>query len=375
VNWPERRLKHDMQKRPYTLYWEDVDERLIYAQHDDRSWLLAEEMLGYKKADSLYIYHQGKLSAFYSKKDTEEEARLGYEFYSDEKNVAEVIEIKKESKRKMDAFLLSGKDLRPADISTPALVERMLQTLDYQTEALRAHFLDQPQFFERFESEGDVGHVERFEALGKARYEYSRQAWSLGLGFNHRLFEEYGRRSGLCQAEAESMTREELASGIFDRGLLKERSDKYVIHSAFHEHTIISGSAVDEYIQTYERHEDTGQVTGLIGNKGIVRARAFVLKNEHLDLRKLPAGMEKGMVLIVQNAWPELAAYYPLASAIVANEGGITSHGVVVAREFGIPCIVATRIGTKVFNTGDMVEVDAERGVVTIIERADERKN
>ena len=111
-----------MQKRPYTLYWEDVDERLIYAQHDDRSWLLAEEMLGYKKADSLYIYHQGKLSAFYSKKDTEEEARLGYEFYSDEKNVAEVIEIKKESKRKMDAFLLSGKDLRPPDISTPSLI-------------------------------------------------------------------------------------------------------------------------------------------------------------------------------------------------------------------------------------------------------------
>jgi len=125
-------------------------------------------------------------------------------------------------------------------------------------------------------------------------------------------------------------------------------------------------------MQMYEQHEDTGQVTGLIGNKGIVRARAFVLKNEHLNLKKLPEGMQKGTVLIVQNAWPELASYYPLASAIVTNEGGITSHGVVVAREFGIPCIVRTHIGTKIFNTGDMVEVDANTGTVKIIKRARE---
>lgn len=359
-----------LKKREYTRYWEDVDERLIYAEHDDRSWLLAESMFGYTKADSLHIYHQEKLSAFYSDKDTKEEARVGYDFYSKEDNVARFIEIKEEAKRKMDAFLLSHKNLRVVDISTPELVTLIQKTLDYQTEALNAHFLDQPQFFERFESESDVTCVKRFEVLAKARYEYSRKAWSEGLGFNHKLFEEYGKRHGLTLPEAESMTREELTLGTFNKAILKERSDKYVIHSTFHAHKILSGSVVDEYIRTYEQHEDTGQVTGLIGNKGVVRAQAFVLKNEHLNLWKLPQGMQKGMVLIVQNAWPELAAYYPLASAIVANEGGITSHGVVVAREFGIPCIVRTHIATKIFNTGDMVEVDADKGVVKILKRA-----
>lgn len=358
-----------MQKKPYKPYWEDVDERLIYAECDARSWVLAEEMFGYVKADSLYIYHQGKLSAFFSEQDCKREAELGYAFYSTDANIARVIEIKKKAKREMDAFLDAQKALALTKVPTEELRTHIKETLHLQTNALLAHVLDQPQFFEHFESEDSMKHVERFEELAKARYEYSRKAWSDGLGFNHLLFEEYGKRLGLTLPEAESMTLEELASGTFDKTALKERAGKYVVHSAFHKHTIISGPAVDEYIRTYEKHEDTGQVTGLIGNKGVVRARAFVLKNEHLNLKKLPEGMEKGMVLIVQNAWPELAAYYPLASAIVANEGGITSHGVVVAREFGIPCIVRTHIATKIFNTGDMVEVNADTGVVTRLKR------
>ena len=79
--------------------------------------------------------------------------------------------------------------------------------------------------------------------------------------------------------------------------------------------------------------------------------------------------MKKGMVLVVQNAWPELAQYYKLASAIVTNEGGITSHGVIVAREMGIPCVVGTKIATRVLKNGDMVEVDATKGVVKKINK------
>lgn len=75
------------------------------------------------------------------------------------------------------------------------------------------------------------------------------------------------------------------------------------------------------------------------------------------------------MVLIVQNAWPEFEKYYELASAIITNEGGITSHGVVVARELKIPCIVATKIATHIFKNGDIVEVNANNGVVKILKK------
>ncbi|MFH1457370.1 MAG: PEP-utilizing enzyme [Patescibacteria group bacterium] len=70
------------------------------------------------------------------------------------------------------------------------------------------------------------------------------------------------------------------------------------------------------------------------------------------------------MILVVQNVWPELAEYYELALAIVTNEGEITSYGVAVAWEFKIPCMVRTKIATKVFKIGDFIEVDANKGIV-----------
>jgi pyruvate,water dikinase len=51
-------------------------------------------------------------------------------------------------------------------------------------------------------------------------------------------------------------------------------------------------------------------------------------------------------------------------SAIVTDEGGITCHAAIVSRELNIPCIIGTRIATKAFKSGDIIEVDADNGIV-----------
>jgi len=58
------------------------------------------------------------------------------------------------------------------------------------------------------------------------------------------------------------------------------------------------------------------------------------------------------------------------ASAIVTNVGGITCHAAIVSRELKIPCIIGTKIATKVLKDGDLVEVDAQKGIVKILKRA-----
>ena len=55
------------------------------------------------------------------------------------------------------------------------------------------------------------------------------------------------------------------------------------------------------------------------------------------------------------------------AGAIVTEEGGITSHAAIVSRELGIPSVIGTKIATKVLKDGDLVEVDANKGVVKIL--------
>ena len=56
-----------------------------------------------------------------------------------------------------------------------------------------------------------------------------------------------------------------------------------------------------------------------------------------------------------------------LYSAIVTDEGGLTCHASIVSRELGKPCIVGTKIATKVLKDGDMVEVNANHSLVRIL--------
>ncbi len=73
---------------------------------------------------------------------------------------------------------------------------------------------------------------------------------------------------------------------------------------------------------------------------------------------------EKNVVLIAPMTNPDLMPVMRNAVAIVTDEGGVTCHAAIVSRELGIPCIVGTRFATKVFKDGDLVEVDADKGVV-----------
>lgn len=78
----------------------------------------------------------------------------------------------------------------------------------------------------------------------------------------------------------------------------------------------------------------------------------------------------EGEVLVSANTDPSFVPIMKKAIAIVADEGGIMSHAAIVSRELKIPCIVGTKIATKVLHDGDLVEVDANSGLVKIIKKA-----
>ena len=61
---------------------------------------------------------------------------------------------------------------------------------------------------------------------------------------------------------------------------------------------------------------------------------------------------------------PEYIFVMRKAVAIITDAGGLTCHAAIVSRELGIPCIVGTKIATKIFKTGDLIEVDANTGII-----------
>ena len=114
-------------------------------------------------------------------------------------------------------------------------------------------------------------------------------------------------------------------------------------------------------------HPTTGKfketmVHGFSANKGFIRAPARILRSSK-DFEKLATGE----ILIAPMTSVDYAPVMQRAGAFVTDEGGITSHAGIVAREMNKPCVVGTKIATKVFHDGDMVEVDAHQGIVRVI--------
>ena len=73
---------------------------------------------------------------------------------------------------------------------------------------------------------------------------------------------------------------------------------------------------------------------------------------------------EKGSILVTEMTSPLFLPVMRKASAIVTDIGGLLCHAAIVAREFGIPCIVNTKEGTKVLVDGQIIIVDATKGEI-----------
>ena len=61
---------------------------------------------------------------------------------------------------------------------------------------------------------------------------------------------------------------------------------------------------------------------------------------------------------------PPWVPLFSLAGAVVSDVGGVLSHSAIVAREFGVPAVVGTNVGTTVIQTGQTITVDGNNGVV-----------
>lgn len=116
-------------------------------------------------------------------------------------------------------------------------------------------------------------------------------------------------------------------------------------------------------VPTADEHTDT--LVGQIGNRGKKQGRvSIILANG--DFHKFI----EGNVLVTTMTTPDFVILMQKSVAIVTDIGGMLSHASIVSRELHKPCVIGTKFATQILHDGDMVEVDADNGVVRIIERA-----
>ena len=74
--------------------------------------------------------------------------------------------------------------------------------------------------------------------------------------------------------------------------------------------------------------------------------------------------LQPGDILLTYSTDIGWSPYFPLISGIVTEIGGTISHGAVIAREFGIPCLIAVDNACQYFQTGDIAYIDCKMGSI-----------
>lgn len=148
----------------------------------------------------------------------------------------------------------------------------------------------------------------------------------------------------------------------YQERLVKKRQSGPIAFYNFDEKKIVFLS--EEEIKKFEKRfkpsgEGISEVRGTVGNKGIVRGMAKVILSP-ADFSKF----KSGEILIAKMTSTDFIPIMRRAAAFVTDEGGLACHAAIIAREYNKPCVIGTRLATSVFKDGDLVEVDADKGIV-----------
>ena len=104
------------------------------------------------------------------------------------------------------------------------------------------------------------------------------------------------------------------------------------------------------------------QIKGSTAFPGMVTGRVVIVRNKS-DLSRI----KDGDIMISAMTSPDYVMALRKAAAFITDEGGITSHAAISARELKKPCIIGTKVATQILKDGDLVEVDADNGIVRIL--------
>ena len=124
----------------------------------------------------------------------------------------------------------------------------------------------------------------------------------------------------------------------------------------------------------YKKQEKVQQkvlkINGNIAYPGKIKGVVKIITNLAVHSKKF----RSGDILVTGMTRPEFIHLMKRASAVITDEGGITSHAAIVSREMKIPCIIGTKIATHILKDGDLIEVDANNGIIKILERETQKE-
>jgi len=116
-----------------------------------------------------------------------------------------------------------------------------------------------------------------------------------------------------------------------------------------------------ESTKQHQRYADynTNSFTGIGVSRGHVIGKVHISRSYQEAFEA-----QEGDILVAHTADPAWSPVFGLISGLVMETGGVLSHASILAREFGVPTVTSVNHATELFQNGDMVEIDGERGII-----------
>ncbi len=183
------------------------------------------------------------------------------------------------------------------------------------------------------------------------------------------VFYEIAKRAGLKRGDLFYLMSEEVKK-MAETGKIpvtlkeiRKRKEYYIKIVAGQKNVILSGKKWKEKINFLKpAAEEARVIKGNAAFPGKVRGKAVIVMNNR-DIKRV----KKSDILVATMTFPHFVPAMEKAAAFVTDEGGILCHAAIVSREMRKPCIIGTKIATQVLKDGQLVEVDANKGIVRII--------
>ncbi len=194
----------------------------------------------------------------------------------------------------------------------------------------------------------------------------------IAIDYTDRLLEELSKRFKfdiryLRYMVPEEIILEKIRSKKFQNEL-KRRRDGCVYLYDIENPQIVAGKEYENFLKQFKKEKlaDVKELTGMTASVGTVIGPVKVCT----DIKSLDK-VEEGDILVASMTRPEYVPAMRKASAIITDEGGITCHAAIIARELGIPCIIGTKMATKVLKDNDLVEIKGNHGLIIVLKKAE----
>lgn len=190
----------------------------------------------------------------------------------------------------------------------------------------------------------------------------------IGIDYLERVLEVIAQKSGIPILLLRYLSPRELASDFSTMSSVLEKRREGIVFLQT-KNGIEVGTYEDfkrfSASMSVEKNVHETELRGTSASVGKVIGRVKVCPNPD-SIKKV----EEGDILVASMTRPEYLPAMRRAAAFVTDEGGITCHAAIVAREMGKPCVIGTRFATRFLKDGDLVEVKGNHGVVIVIEKS-----